>query len=96
MWQDAFPDIKRNVPKISWDMGKCPTPMACKKCLEICPQAVFMLVTLKNKKYVETDINDPNAYLIHPLFRDKCVGCNDCVGVCPSGAINIVFEGEGN
>ncbi|TAK29471.1 MAG: 4Fe-4S dicluster domain-containing protein [Chloroflexota bacterium] len=78
-------------PQITVDQSKCTTPMTCRKCLEICPQAVFMVKVVKIVKYVETDIHEPSAYRVRPLFRDKCVVCDDCLAVCPVGAITIML-----
>jgi NAD-dependent dihydropyrimidine dehydrogenase PreA subunit len=46
-------------------------------------------------KFKETDLQEPGSYQVFPVYRDKCVVCNDCVEVCPVGAIKITPpEGE--
>lgn len=81
-------------PLITVDHSKCTTPMVCRKCLEVCPQAVFIVNVVKMVKYVETDIYEPGAYRVRPLFRDKCVACDDCRAVCPVGALTITLPEE--
>jgi ferredoxin len=81
-------------PRISIDHGKCTTPMACKRCLLVCPQAVFVAQVTKMAKYVETDINEPGTYKLRPLFQDKCVVCDDCLKACPVDAITITLPQE--
>ncbi|MBF7082746.1 4Fe-4S dicluster domain-containing protein [Desulfallas sp. Bu1-1] len=89
-WEDPRP-----IPKMTVDNQKCNVPLTCKKCLELCPQAVFALITLKYVKYVETNINEPYAYAVRPMHRDKCTGCMECVNACPRDAITVQFgEGE--
>lgn len=78
-------------PTIEIDATKCATPFACKKCLQICPQAVFMVHVVKVARGVETDPNDPGAYHLNATFRDKCTGCNECLRVCPVDALKITF-----
>ena len=81
-------------PRITIDHAKCTTPMVCRKCLQICPQAVFTVQVVKMVKYVETDIHEPGAYRVRPLFLDKCVVCDDCRAACPVGALTISLPEE--
>ena len=75
--------------KVRWNQSKCPTPFACKKCLQICPQAVFMVTCTKQERFKETDPNIPNTYIIVPLYQSECIACNKCIDVCPNGALKI-------
>lgn len=86
--------LKPALVEIDVDVSKCTTPMACRRCLELCPQVVFQCVTLKQVKYQETDINEPGASFVAPLHRWKCTGCGICVQMCPQGALAIRFRGS--
>ena len=77
---------------INIDHEKCTTPFACKKCLQICPQAVFLVFPVKQEKFKETDKNEPGSFLLKIGYGDKCSGCNQCIEVCPVNAINISFD----
>lgn len=81
--------MTNHYPLITIDRDKCLTPFACKKCLQICPQAVFWVTPVKMVKYRETDPNEPHAYHLRAHFVDKCTICNDCITVCPTEAITI-------
>lgn len=76
-------------PTIEIDHSKCTTPFDCKKCLQICPQAVFHVDAVKVARFVETDKKAPGTYHLAAPFRDKCTVCNDCINVCPVDAIKI-------
>ncbi|MFC1919760.1 4Fe-4S dicluster domain-containing protein [Chloroflexota bacterium] len=78
-------------PKIIIDYDICTIPYDCKCCLQVCPQAVFSLLTMKNVRYRETDKKEPGAFKVVPFWRDKCTGCGECIDVCPYDAISIVF-----
>jgi ferredoxin len=80
------------IVKVKWNQSKCPTPFACKKCLQICPQAVFRVNCVKTERFKETDPNEPNAYVIIPFYVSECVACNKCVEVCPNGALKIKIK----
>jgi len=82
--QELFP-----APKIEIDQSKCQTPFYCKKCLQICPQAVFYVMALKQERFKETDPRELGSYMLIPLFASKCTVCNRCVEVCPVDAIKI-------
>lgn len=82
--------------KIEIDASKCTTPFACKKCLQVCPQAVFMVAAAKVEKFKETDPKVPGNYFLWAHYIDKCTGCGDCVNVCPEGAIKLVLEEGSN
>ena len=79
-------------PKITIDYDKCQTPFDCNLCLQICPQAVFRVATIKMEKWKETDPKEPNAYQLLVGYGDKCVLCDQCVDVCPVGALKITYE----
>lgn len=91
----ALPEMKPARVQIEIDSRKCKTPMACKKCLEICPELVFQVMVIKEEKFKETDIKEPDAYTILPLNRWKCIQCNLCVDACPESAIKITVVGKG-
>ena len=77
------------------DHSRCTTPFNCKKCVQICPQAVFYIRPAKMEKFKETDKTEPGSFKLTPLFRDKCTACNQCIEACPVGAISIVGRGQG-
>ncbi|PIP48169.1 MAG: 4Fe-4S ferredoxin [Chloroflexi bacterium CG07_land_8_20_14_0_80_45_17] len=74
------------MPQIEIDKKKCTTPYECKKCLQICPQAVFAVAPTKIERFKETD---PEDYEVQAVFRDKCTVYMDCVKACPTGAVTV-------
>ena len=78
-------------PIIDIDYEKCTVPFDCKKCLQICPQAVFEVYPIKQEKYKETDPKEPGAYKLVPSYRRKCTVCDQCIEVCPVDALKITF-----
>ncbi len=82
---------KRRFPKITISREKCTVPFLCKKCLEICPQAIFYVerVMAKEEKLKETDPRVDGNYELSVLRRDKCIVCNKCIEVCPVDAIKV-------
>jgi NADH-quinone oxidoreductase subunit I len=79
------------LPTIEIDKGKCITPFECKKCLQVCPQAVFAVAPTKVDRFKETD---PEYYEVEAVFRDKCVICMDCVKICPTHALKVKAGGN--
>ena len=85
--------------KFYFDLEKCDLPYdpnenrptTCLKCLEVCPYALLMFRTMKEKG--ENGI--PLRYDIHMTFKSYankyCPDCLKCVEVCPSQAIKITF-----
>jgi len=81
----------RQFPKISIDLEKCTVPFLCKKCLQVCPEAVLHVtrVMSKEKRLEEMDPRVDGNYVLYAARRDKCTGCNLCIDVCPVDAIKI-------
>lgn len=81
----------RKFPNITIDLNKCTVPFLCKKCLQICPMAVFHVVRVmsKEKRLEEMDPRIDGNYVISAPRRDKCTVCNLCIDVCPVDAIKI-------
>lgn len=81
----------RKFPKIHVDQEKCTVPFLCKKCLQICPTAVFNVsrVMSREKRLEEMDPRIDGNYALHAGHRDKCLVCNLCIDVCPVDAIKI-------
>ena len=76
-------------PVIEIDHEKCLVPFDCKKCLQICPQAVFDIQVVKMVKFSETDPKEPGTYKLSAAYRRKCTVCNKCIDVCDKDAITI-------
>ena len=83
--------MTRKFPKISIDHKKCTVPFLCKKCLQICPTAVFKVerVMAREERLKEMDPRVDGNYEIEAPRRDKCIVCNKCLEVCPVDAIKI-------
>ena len=83
--------IPRKFPKITIDQEKCTVPFLCKKCLQICPEAVFTVgcVMAKEERLKEMDPRIDGNYRLGASFTDKCIVCNKCIDVCPVDAIKI-------
>jgi len=76
-------------PLIKIDQQRCTTPFACKRCLQICPTAVFSVHETKMVRMEETDKHEPGNYRLVVAFRDKCSACNRCVDACPEAALTV-------
>jgi len=81
----------RKFPVITIDHEKCTVPFLCKKCLQICPEAVFNVerVLAKEERLKEMDPRIDGNYELTVERRDKCTVCNKCIEVCPVDAIKI-------
>ncbi len=66
------------------DYETCGDPRECKKCLRICPGALFMMYS------PDKESNDPEDWRVDVAFTDLCTRCEDCVEACPKGAIAII------
>ena len=83
--------LGRKFPKITIDQGKCTVPFLCKKCLQICPGAVFNVgrVMERERRLEEMDPRIDGNYVLDVPRRDKCIVCKLCIDVCPVDAIKI-------
>ncbi len=77
-------------PTIKIDHQRCTTPFACKRCLQICPTAVFTVHETKMVRMEETDKYEPGTYRLRVAFRDKCSACMRCVEACPEDALTVL------
>ncbi len=89
--QNAEFAARRKFPTVTIDRQKCTIPFACKRCIQICPTAVFYVVEDKSKqvRLKEMDPREDGNYILHAPFVNKCTVCNKCLDVCPAGAITI-------
>lgn len=83
--------IKDLYPKIEIDYTKCTTPFACKLCLRACPQGVFAVTNVRERKLTEEDPNKPGTYKAWARCFEMCTGCEDCIRVCPVNALKITY-----
>lgn len=76
-------------PKITVSYERCTVPFDCKKCLRICPTAVFSVFCVKQVRGLETNKKEPGSYKVMAQYRDRCTGCMRCVEICPVDALTV-------
>ena len=81
-------------PIIKIDQARCTTPFACKRCLQVCPTAVFSVHEMRMVRMEETDKFEPGTFRLRVAYRDKCSACNRCVEVCPEAALTVRMPEE--
>jgi len=65
------------------DPVKCGDPRDCKKCMQICAPALFIMYS------PDYESNDPDEWRLDVAFTDLCTRCADCVNICPNDAITL-------
>ncbi len=83
--------MKSQIARISINTSKCPKPMLCKICLEICPEQVLQVLPMGIVRGVEYSFDDAQKYWLRAEWMDRCIGCMECVNECPQNAIAIEF-----
>ncbi len=60
-------------------------PTGCKRCLEVCPTALFGVVPAQKRIPGAA----PISYRIEVTWPEQCIGCGACINACPHDAIRI-------
>ena len=62
--------------------------------MDVCPGQVFLVTPnpMMIRKYQPVDENQPGSYLLFAPMLFKCVGCMECVKVCPNEALQVMIE----
>jgi len=81
-------------PAITVSHERCTVPFDCKKCLRICPTAVFTVHCVSQVRGAETDKQAASTYKLGISYRDRCTGCMRCVEVCPVDALTVSMPSE--
>ena len=72
--------------KCGYEEGVKVDPRECRKCLNVCDPAVFLMhPTLREHE----DPYNPEEWIITAVWPSMCTGCNRCVEVCPINAISL-------
>ncbi|RMF93393.1 MAG: FAD-dependent oxidoreductase, partial [Candidatus Schekmanbacteria bacterium] len=77
--------------QIAINHEKCPTPINCHRCIEVCPQCVYKMHLVKIEKGKEMP---EDAWELAMWFPDQCAGCLECIRVCPEGALTLIAPCE--
>ena len=86
--------------EISIDEERCRfsmyDPLGCKKCLQVCPEAVFASVPVEEKRdfsLPKEQLFDPVLWMLVIGWPDYCTACRACIESCPYQAISIKING---
>ncbi len=75
---------------ILFDDSKCHDPRDCRKCMDACPEGVFMTYP-RDKRAIGKGAGD---WAIMPSFIKLCTGCRICEDVCPTKALTVSIVEE--
>ena len=68
---------------------KCKSPRECLKCLQACPEGVFM----NYPRQARAPGKRAGDWVIVPAMASLCTGCNVCVEICPENAVTVSVAG---
>ncbi len=60
---------------------KCKSSRECRKCLQACPEGVFLSIARAGSA--------PDKRVVVPVFMSFCSGCKICEEVCPQKAVTL-------
>ena len=69
--------------------GRGVDPRECRRCLQACAPAVFLLHETLGAR--QPDPLDPGIWRVTPLWQSLCTGCMRCVEACPRDAVTVRF-----
>jgi len=69
-----------NVAHVIVNRARC---KGCELCMQVCPKKILRR---------GTTLNERGVYAIEPSDADACIGCLQCVLVCPDVAITITDD----
>ena len=70
---------------IEFDNSKCSDPRDCRKCMDACPEGVFMTYPQDKREPGKA----AGSWAIMPSFIKLCTGCRVCEDVCPQDALTV-------
>jgi len=73
----TVPFAAEDLPQPVYPIIRCVQEIPCNPCQQACPENLISM---------------PGSIMALPTFSGKCLGCGECVTVCPGLAINLVFN----
>lgn len=64
---------------------KCQSSRECLKCLQACPEGVF----ISYPREARAPGKSAGNWAISPLMKSLCTGCKVCEEVCPQQAVTV-------
>ncbi|MFW5740528.1 MAG: FAD-dependent oxidoreductase [Myxococcota bacterium] len=71
------PFVAKDLDQPVYPVIRCVQEIPCNPCQQACPEKLISM---------------PGSIMALPEFSGKCLGCGECVTVCPGLAINLVFN----
>ncbi len=80
--------LDASTPYLIRDNNKC---ILCRRCVAACEKVQGIGVIGANGRGFDTEIG---SYFLKNLSEVNCVGCGQCIAVCPTGALREKSEGD--